>query len=409
MALAKLFGKKTTQLTDEVDLGSTAFFQDPYPTYELLRNNQPVAAVKPAGHLLTRHGDILSALASKDLRNAPSRFSVLNKKNADRYEAARLANNILPFIDPPGNTIRRQCLIRSVRAQLDIWQPSLEGVAARQMELFLQGDSEDVIEKYASPLSLNLMCDFIGFENPARNHYKDLSDAFFYLFAPLSDAEKFEQVNNRLARFRSELHQLLELRRANPKADLISKLISAEHENEGLSEDEIIDSCMLVFADGVENVEAGVANVVAAFYQDRDAQEMFHSNEMSLEQLVSEGLRLQTPAQFVPRIACRDMEISGVEIAAETPVFLSLASGNRDTEVFEAAEKMLSGRSAQDLLTFGRGAHSCIGSRLASLQIGAAVKHVIGFGLTPKIPLSKIRFKSRLAHRWPTHYPMTKP
>lgn len=406
MGLTSFFNRKEKGLPEELDLGSELFFQNPYPLYQLLRQHKPVAAVKPAGHILTRHRDILEALSSPSLRNAPSRFSALNSRNSDRYEASRLANNILPFLDAPKNQIRRQCLIRAVREHLSEWQPLLDETAASQMKVYLAGNNQDLISGFSSPLSLKLMCDFIGLSKTDRIRYKDLSEAFFYLFAPLSDTQKFEQVNLTLRHFQTELSSLVAERAKRPGTDLISKLILAEEDGQKLTTQEVIDSCILIFADGVENVEAGVANVLAAYHQDAQAQEMFAAGDLSIEQLVSEGLRLQTPAQFVPRIANNDIEICGIHISAETPVFLGLASGNRDQEVFENADKIRPGRAIQDYLTFGRGAHSCIGSRLAGLQICAAVKQVLDADLKPLLPLDQINFQPRLAHRWPESYPV---
>ena len=278
---ASLFGfkNKKTTVSEEIDLASATFFQNPYPTYQRLRKTSPIVAVKPAGHLLTRHADIAEALASPDLRNTPSRFSVLNSRNAKRYEAARLANNILPFLDPPENKVRRQCLIRAVHSRLNQWQTGIDAVADKQMQTFLRDKGDDLIEDFSSPLSLGLMCDFIGIPESEKQRYKQLSEAFFYLFAPISNAEKFEQVNEVLAVFRTEFQGLLDKRVLEPKPDLISALLVAEEEGEKLDHDEMVDSCMLVFADGVENVEAGIANVLSAFHQDKQAQKQYHDRQ----------------------------------------------------------------------------------------------------------------------------------
>ena len=402
-----MFGfKNKKNHTEEIDLGSDAFFQDPYPIYKRLRKSSPIATVKPAGHLLTRHSDILEALSSTNLRNSPSRFSVLNQRNSKRYEAARLANNILPFLDPPSNKVRRQCLIRAVHERLTVWQSGIDIIAENQMQTFMQNGIEDLIDGFSSPLSVNLMCDFIGIPKTEGSRYKELSESFFYLFAPISDPVKFDQVNEVLKNFRMELQLLVKEREQKPEDDLISALITAQEDGQNLTQDEIVDSCMLVFADGVENVEAGVANVLSAFYQDLEAQKMWAAAELSVDEIVSEGLRLQTPAQFIPRIAKAEIQICGIQIAAETPLFLGIASANRDESVFEKADKMLPGRSARDILTFGRGTHSCIGSRLASLQITAATKQILEAGLRPKLSFEEIGFRPRLAHRWPAEFPV---
>ena len=117
---------------------------------------------------------------------------------------------------------------------------------------------------------------------------------------------------------------------------------------------------------------------------------------------------MQTPAQFITRIANQDTQICGVQISAETAIFLSLASANRDEKVFDDADRMRPGRSARDIFTFGRGSHSCIGSRLASLQINAALKQILAAGLKPKLLPDQITYRARLAHRWPEAFPATK-
>lgn len=392
----------------ELSLDAPEFFQDPYPIYKKLRRDQPVVAVRPNGYLITRHSDILQALSSEKLRNAPSRYSVLQAGNADKYVAADLVKNILPFLDNPQHQAPRTSVIRAVHSRLKQLDGCFEPIAQQAMSHYLAGDNRDLISGFTAPYALHLMCHFMGIDLQQSVRFKEYSHAFFYLFAPITDSAHFQTLNQKIQLFRDEMAQLVEARRTAPQEDFISALLQGDgdDEQERLSTAEIIDNCILVFADGIENIEAAIANVLAAYFDDRAAQQMYRTSELDISNLVSEGLRLQTPAQFIARIASEELQIGGFDIAPETPVFLALASANRDPQCFEKSESFLPERNPRDLLTFGRGQHSCIGGRLASLQIGAAVKAVLEADLKPEKKLTQLSYKARLAHRWPESYPM---
>lgn len=108
---------------------------------------------------------------------------------------------------------------------------------------------------------------------------------------------------------------------------------------------------------------------------------------------------MEAPAQLVPRVAKETCTLVGVEIKKDMPVFLALASGNRDSDVFENADQFHENRDQSALLTFGQGRHRCIGEPLGMAQICALTKHLVQDNVKPLN--SKTSYQSRIGHRWP--------
>ncbi|MGB7318566.1 MAG: cytochrome P450 [Planktotalea sp.] len=376
-----------------LDLSDPAFVADPYPTYEWLRENCPVVELTGGGYLLTRHADIRAAFTNPALGNAPSRFSTLAARNAGKYVAADLAAHIPPFLDGDDHKPVRQMVSRSFFNAFKGLSGELDVLAREHVAKLNAGD--DLIRVGSQLFSLASMMRFCGVEAEPEQ-MKRLTQAFFHLFAPLKDPAVFTEVNNALSEFRAVLASALEA--GPPKGSLLAELRDFQSKNADITDAQIVDNCLLVFADGVENIEAGAASLMLVFEQ-ADLWGALERGDMDMELAVREGLRLQTPAQLVPRVARTSFEIGGVAIKKDMPVFLALASGNRDESVFAKSGAFDPGRDPAFVLTFGQGRHRCIGEPLAIAQLVAFMGAIVAARLRPQH--MDISYQPRVGHRWP--------
>ncbi|NNE38555.1 MAG: cytochrome P450, partial [Gammaproteobacteria bacterium] len=254
--------QKETSLLDGLDLISSEFIQNPYPIYTKLRQHSPVTAVKNGGYLLVRHADIVTTLKNPGFGNAPSRFSTLHAKNREKYTAADLAANILPFMDPPEHDLPRRIVTLAYRNRMTQFIEELVQTADIFASRVNSKEPCDVVTQIASPFTYVTMCRFLGIPDSDGEYLKQLSEFFFYLFAPINDPDKFNEINSRLVEFREYFRACLQDRKSQPKDDLVSYLYQTDYQGEKLTEDQVIDTCILLFADGVENVHYGVGNVL---------------------------------------------------------------------------------------------------------------------------------------------------
>jgi cytochrome P450 len=93
--------------------------------------------------------------------------------------------------------------------------------------------------------------------------------------------------------------------------------------------------------------------------------------------MITELLRLDSPVQAAVRTATEDTTAGAVEIAAGSTALVVVAAANRDPAAFDEPHEFRLARSGPAPLTFGYGAHHCLGASLARLEITAALPKVL--------------------------------
>jgi cytochrome P450 len=369
LKLRKWFGAGAkTNVTLPLDLTDPAFIADPTPTYAWLRENAPLCAVKSGGYLMTRHADIKAALSGKDLGNAPSRFAALHARNADKYPAAALVANIPPFLDMPEHKLPRQALSRSFHNTVATFADSVDTLAHRHVTAARGMGEIDLITTIAQPFACQTIAQFIGL-SAETDQIKAATTSFFRLFAPAQDAVTFAQTNAALAKARDLMTGALT---AHHAPSLISNLVAFQADQPDLTDQHIIDNALLVLADGVENIEAGITQAALSDATHLDAP------------TIRNILAAQSPAQIIPRVCREAFSVHGQDITVGTPVFLALGSAN------------ISGDTP---IPFGAGRHSCIGESLAVMMVGACARALRDSDA--HITATDLHYAPMFGHRWP--------
>lgn len=383
-----------------LDLLNSSFVRDPYPIYARLRAEDPVHRTRSGAWMLTRYRDIVSTLANPVLGNAPSRFAVVSARNRDRYVSADVAHNILPFLDKPDHIVPRRIIAGAFRAHLKENPFDAAELARRLLKPHLASGRMDAMADFGKPLSIEVISRLMGL--PACDHARlaHWSDHFFYLFAPMPSEEIRQRTDAALSEFRLYFKTLVEQRGARPGTDLISRLIQADDDGQRLSQAQVIDTCLLLFSDGVENVDAGIANILLALHRHPAELDRLRMEPDRVPAAVLEGLRYDSPAQLIARVAREDLEIGGQTVRRDSGVFLALGSANRDPETFERPDVFDPSRDATPLLTFGKGRHSCIGATLVRHQIEGALHALLEETRVIEVDASALDWTPRAGHRW---------
>lgn len=395
-----------------LDLLSPAFVRDPYPFYRWLRANDPAHLLPNGAVLLTRHRDVVAAFASRQLTSAPSRFSVIGPRHRGRRTSADVAANILPFLDGAEHVGQRRILASAIRSHLRDRLPDLDAIADALLQPLLASGGGDLIADFGTPLSLRVMAEL--FDLPASDlpAIAGWCSSFFYLFAPMPSAQVLAETDRALQEFRDYFRAIVRARQDNPGNDLVSRLLQAEDGGVSLTEDQIVDSCMLIFADGIENVDALIANAVLALDAHPEWARRVRADPPLAAAIVEEALRYDSPAQIIGRIAAEEIVIEGTRIRRDMPVLMAIGSANRDGEAFDDPDRFDPGRfeiapHAAPHLAFGRGRHGCLGGHLVRLQATAALRCL--FGRTSRIDVDRrqLDWTARLGHRWLKALPAT--
>jgi cytochrome P450 len=186
-----------------------------------------------------------------------------------------------------------------------------------------------------------------------------------------------EEVNAGAAAFVTLIAEFLSLaadRRAHPGEDLLS-FIAAD---QALQLDDVVITAILIAVAGHETTANLLgAAIIRLLQPSADGARLIDQLDPADPSLLNELLRLDGPVQATARTATQDQTIGGVQIAAAQQALVVVAAANRDPAVFNNPDEFRLGRTGPAPLTFGYGAHYCLGAALARLEITVALGQIL--------------------------------
>lgn len=382
---------------DTLDTSTQQFIDNPYLFYSQLRVNKPVHKMNNGCWILTRYSDINAALKNKIFSNAPHPFSLVHTHNKEKYPAAKVANNLMAFMDTPEHERVRKPLMHEFHTLLRLSKNKINRRVHSIMESLPKGQPFDFLENAATPIALECICDFVGIDVSSKPQIVKWSRMLFYLFHHIPSQEVLQDVNTSLLEFEDFIREELLKKQQNPGEDLLSSLLNIE----SMSPDEVIHNVMLIIADGIGNVDVGLTLGINTLLSNPEQFKQLHADPSLIKSAIAECLRYDSPAQYQGRILTEDFTIDGIKIPAHSIVLLAFASANRDPDYFEDADQFLINRSRNRHLSFGSGAHACLGAGLVTLQFEALFEALTSTSLQLQLEPQEIQWVSRAGHRWP--------
>jgi len=377
------------------------FIADPYPAYAHLREQDPVHQLASGYWVITRYDDVLTALKHTGLSNAPPSFSILSADKRSQNPCAEIANNIFHLQDAAGHARGRRVVGKAYFQQLKSNPPDLDQIASDLLESLREQGEFDVVDDFSNSFTVSVICKLLGIPDPDLKYLKELSRNFFYLFNMKTATMRSKPVERGLLKFRDLLFALLEERKRCPENDLISALCHMSNSDEQLSDEEIVDTCMFMFADGVENVNGGIGSGLLALIRHPDQLQEVKEKPELLGGAVEECLRYDAPAQFIIREAHEEITLGGHVIEPGGILMLVIGSANRDERQFDRADHFDIHRAYNPHLSFGRGRHICLGTNLAKSEIEAALRALLKHVGPEHCQFENLGWSLSVGHRWP--------
>ncbi|MEV2254471.1 cytochrome P450 [Streptomyces sp. NPDC050147] len=243
--------------------------------------------------------------------------------------------------------------------------PSIERLADEHIgRLIAAGPPADLSEGLALPLARGVLCSLLGIPAQDSDCFRDHVEVLF----DSTHGTRKEKARRRV-RLVSYMAGLIERRRQEPGDDLLTIMVRA-HDEARLSLAELITMGLTLLTAGYETTAGQIGLSALALASDPVAYGQLRRRPELLPSAVEELLRLtpSTPVSLA-RVATQPVRLGGVTVAAGEAVVVSLIHGNRDDRAFaEPRDGTSQSRSAAHL-TFGHGAHRCLGAPLARLQL----------------------------------------
>lgn len=361
-----------------------AVLADPFPLYRRMQDEDPAHwSPRLKGWVLTRYEDVKrvcldTGVWSSD-RLRPFFASLPGAEAARMGELMRILTLWMVFRDPPEHTRLRRLASRvfNVRS-IHALRPNVEALTAWLLDRIGARAEFDFIGDFAGPLPALVIMDMLGVPRAELERVKRLSDEMALFIGSAREAagkyDRAEAATHEMAAF---FRALIAARRAEPRADLLSALAHLDDDGDRLSDDELVATCVLLLFAGHETTTHHLANGLAALLRFPAELERLRADPGLAAAAVEELLRYDGPIGAQVRIVQRETELHGRTLRPGDRVFLLLNAANRDPRAYDEPERLDLGRNGPPHLTFGFGAHICLGFPLARLEGQVALPAVL--------------------------------
>jgi cytochrome P450 len=278
-------------------------------------------------------------------------------------------------LEPPEHTRLRALVNRAfVSRQVERLAPRIAALAHRLIDGFEEAGEADLISAFATPIPVAVIGELIGAPAEMAPHLLEWSHRMVAMYQFGVTREIEDSAASAAKDFAQFLREYIARRRADPRDDLISRLIEAESDGSRLTESELVATCILLLNAGHEATVHGIGNGLKAMLEHRGAPSAdFTVDEAMIEEL----LRFDAPLHLFTRYALRDVEIAGIGLRQGARIGLLLGAANRDPLIFAEPDRFDPRRAPNPHLAFGGGIHFCVGAPLARLELRVALNIVL--------------------------------
>lgn len=382
------------------------FHVNPYPTYHRLRSEDPVHWSFMGVWVLTRYADVKAVLRDPRFCSDPvpkrikDKSRYLEQQQKDLNTLAQATSKFIFFLDPPDHTRLRGLVSKAFSpGVVDYMRPQIQGTVDELIGKVWDKGSMDIISDLACPLPVIVIARMLGVPDKDRSKLHQWSNDLSRILDLLMSLEAYEHLNKVVMELTEYFSGLIAEREKNPKEDLLSALIAAREQGDRLSKEELLATCMMLFATGEESTVNLIGNGMLALLRQPDQMELLKREPALIQRAVEELLRYDSPLQHTARIATEDVEIGGKTIRAGENVLVSLGAANRDPAEFPEPDRLDLTRSENRHLAFADGIHYCLGASLARVQGQIAINTLVQQLPDLKIHSDKLEWLEKIALR----------
>jgi cytochrome P450 len=361
-----------------------AVLADPFPLYKRLRDEDPAHwSPRLKAWVLTRYEDVkrvcldTGGMSSDRLRPF---FATLPPAEAAKVaELARYLTLWMVFRDPPEHTRLRRLAAKVFHVRsINALRPNIERLTQWLLDSLAGKKEFDFIGDFAMPLPALVIMDMLGAPREELARLKRLSDEMALFIGSARDApEKYERAGAATREMADLFRELITARRAAPQRDLLSELVALDDGGDRLSDDELVATCILLLFAGHETTTHHLANGLRALLRFPAEMEKLRANPALAPAAVEELLRYDGPIGAQVRIVQEPHTLHGKALKPGERVFLLMNAANRDPRAYDAPDRVDLARNGVPHLTFGFGAHICLGFPLARLEGQVALPGVL--------------------------------
>ncbi|MFI5795039.1 cytochrome P450 [Streptomyces sp. NPDC051677] len=361
----------TTADTVHWDPYDPALARDPYPLYARLREEEPLYYNEQHDfYAVSRHSDVQRGLADWQTYSS-SRGDILEIIQAD----IELPPGTLIFEDPPVHDIHRRLLARVFTPRrIATLEPQVRTFCRRALEPVTGAERFDLVEAVGAEMPMRVIGMLLGIPEADQPAIRDHTDATL----GTQDGGKIDHEDILST---DAFKDYIEWRKRHPSDDLMTELMTAEFEDEHgvtrtLTDDEVLTYCTVVAGAGNETTGRLIGWFGALMARYPEARRELAADPSLIPNAIEEILRFEPTGPFTARYVTKDVELYERTVPAGSAILFVQAAANRDPRRFDDPDRFDIHRVTQHM-SFGVGAHYCLGAALARLEGRIAAEEIL--------------------------------
>ena len=368
--------------------------QDPYPYYESLRQQCPVAREDHHGVTMVTGWDEACAVLN-DAQTFSSCISVTGPfpgfpvpiEGTDLTDITALIeehrdelpfSDQLPTLDPPTHTNHRALLMRLITPKrLKENEDAMWLLADEALDGFLAPGEGEFIKGFAGPFTLLVIADLLGVPEEDRDQFvKNIRD---HSGGGVGGTGKESLAHNPLEFLYETFADYVRDRRREPRDDVLTGLATGTFPDGSVPDvSDVARVASNVFSAGQETTVRLLGAALQTIGEHPDIQKQLRNDRSLIPNFIEEALRIESPVKGDFRLNRVPVTIGGVDLPAGTTVMVLQAAANRDPRRFtDPATFDPARKNARQHLSFGRGIHSCPGAPLARTETRVALERLL--------------------------------
>jgi cytochrome P450 len=395
-------------MAPEINLIDPEYFAEhghPWDQYEWLRANAPVfwhdEPNGPGFWAITKYEDVRAISQNPELFSVAETGVIVGENDPNMFFGK---DHMIFTLAGPQHERYRMLVARGLAPEdAALLRPRIQEIAREIVEAAMRKGSGDFVSEIALRLPSGLIAELMGIPREDSDHLYTLPPTRHTNDDPPASIESTIAAMQEILMYGQSM---ADLKRKTPSDDLATTWANDDLNGERLTDDEII--WIFFFLLQEEGARVLMAYGLQLLFDHPDQRDKLMSDiDGYLATAIEEMLRFSTPVPFFKRTVMEDTTIRGQQMKSGDRVVLFYGSANRDEEVFDNPNTFDITRDPNPHLTFGFGAHECLGKHLARVELAVMFRELLT--LAPSImPDGDVeRMKTNLVagiHRMPVSY-----
>ena len=376
--------------------------RDPYPTYERLRDEEPVSWVPAVGlWLVTRHDDVKHVAMHPEMFTAATEPSTLNRT---------MGENMLGMEGAEQQWIR--VITESPFRPRDVeerTQGMIPRLAGELIDSFVDRGEADLFREYADPMSVRSLCFMLGLDDvPWRDILRWNEGLMPGLANFEGDPAKQAPADEAAAALHAAIGEVIDRLEREPDGSVLSWMLRHEEDGRRMDREQIVGNTTLMLSGGLQEPRDVIALTLWALLSGPSQLEEVRDDRSLVKAAVEETLRWAGPVGTATRQTTEAVELDGVSLERGALIAAVLSSANRDPRRWTDPDRFDIHRKEGAHLAFSAGAHFCLGAwfgrHLARVTLDLALDRLPALNLNPERPVTlsgwEFRAPDSLWVRW---------